>query len=302
MKRYGPKDTSTLIDWSDSLSNKSSDPSQRPTEFHGAKDQFITPELTVEELSKALFEVSQTLQKTNQELLEAQQQQLDLLTNISHDLRSPICAVKSGIEYMIESDDLLPQERNQILKMMQKRIILIERMIHDIFLLSSLHSCNKKLELEPLSIGIILEEYYYSCEQDPRYQTSSLELQIPPAFPYTVKVDATLLVRVLDNLFNNALKYSNSPAYIQLSASIYHNDYILICVKDHGIGIGKEHIHKIFNHSYTVSDARTPSDTFGNGFGLAIAKSIVTLHGGSIWCESQEDIGSDFCFTIPIAN
>ena len=269
---------------------------------NSAKEPFVTPELSVDELSKALFEVSQSLQKTNDKLIQTKKQQSEFFSNISHDLRSPIAALRSSVEYLLTYDSLNSDECLQIYSVMKKKIDYMEQMINDIFLLSTLDSQERKLKLEVVPIDMFLEEFFVSCEQDPYYCNCTLNLDLPCTFPYQVQIDTNLLIRVLNNLFTNAIKYSQETTYIKLSATTYKDNTILVTVEDHGIGIAKEHLEKIFEQSNMVSDARTPCSSTGNGLGLAIAKSIIELHGGSIWCESEKGKGSKFLFTLPIIN
>lgn len=264
------------------------------------KESFVSPKLTVEDLTTALYEVSQTLQRTNQELLRSQQEQLDLLTNISHDLRSPITAANISIEYILDNPGLSEIELNKLHQLILKKLNYMNHLIEDIFLFSSLHTLHSNLHFETHSINKLLKEFYCSCQQDPRYKTCLLVFDVPAYFSYHVNVDTKLIIRLLDNLYTNALKYSDSPQVIQLMGSRFNESFVQICISDNGIGISSQHLDKIFNQSYMVSDSRTPDNSTGNGFGLAIAKSIVTLHGGTIWCESKLNEGSNFYFTLPI--
>ncbi|MDO5521631.1 MAG: HAMP domain-containing sensor histidine kinase [bacterium] len=263
------------------------------------KGTFVTPELTVDELSKALYNVTQSLQQSNELLLKSQEQQEEFFSNISHDLRSPIAALRSSVEYLQTYKDLDFNECMQIYAIMMKKITYMEQMINDIFLLSTLETKQRKLHLVDLPIGDFLEDYFFTCKQDPTYNDCDLHFTPPKDLPFLVRIDTALLVRVLNNLFTNAIKYSEGIPYIELSAILYQSDKVLVTVEDHGIGIATENLNRIFDRSYMVSTARSPSAA-GNGLGLSIAKSIVQLHDGSIWCKSKQGKGSSFCFTLPI--
>ena len=113
-------------------------------------------------------------------------------------------------------------------------------------------------------------------------------------------MDTDHFYRVLDNLFTNALKYSLEDATITLGAMLSSDKKnVIIFVRDTGIGIPASSIQKIFERSYMVSSARTPSSS-GTGLGLSIAKTIIERHNGDIWCESKEGHGSTFYLSLPI--
>ena len=116
-----------------------------------------------------------------------------------------------------------------------------------------------------------------------------------------LRIDIQKIIRVLDNLFTNAAKYSDDGAEIRLSAQKSEDRKMLIVsVSDTGYGISEEALPYIFGRTYTVSSARTPNSKTGSGLGLSIVKAIIERHGGTIRCESEQDKGSSFIFTLPI--
>lgn len=264
------------------------------------RTRFIKPELGVEELSTALYHTNQKLEKANKELLQSQKELTEIYVNISHDLRSPITSIRNSIDYMTSLDLLDTKELMDTIKLINNKVNYLEHLINDMFLLSVINSTKKAIENETVNIGIFLEEFFFSCDADSRYAKRNLYLKVPENFPYLVSADCHMLLRVLDNLFTNALKYSQEGASITLSADRIENN-VLISVSDTGIGIAKEHLTKIFNRTYMVAAARTPGMMSGCGLGLTIAKAIVENHNGRIWCESEYGKGSSFRFTLPTA-
>lgn len=265
------------------------------------KSQFETPELSVEELSHALYQANLKLEIANQQLRQAQQERSIFFNNISHDLRSPVSALKSCIEYLLTLDSYEQEDMAQLFHVIQSRILLLEHLIEDLFYLSDVECSELKMNYEEVNIGMFLEEFFFSCETDKKYQDRTLILKVPSDFPYLVRIDCQMIVRVLDNLFTNALKYSNANDSIMLDA-LYRDNAVCIAVTDTGIGISKEHLDKIFQRTYMVKNSRTPDNNNGNGLGLAIAKTIIQRHNGRIWCESTPSMGSTFYFQIPIIN
>lgn len=264
------------------------------------KKYFIPPGLSTEDLSAKLLKAYSELQETNEKLVQEEQMRTEMFANISHDLRSPITAIRNSIEYLSSTVSITPEELATILALLNKKVSNLESLINDIFLLTTVENTNIPFHFEQLELGMYLEEFFFSCEVDKKYSNRHLILEVPTHFPYIVSVDTDHFYRVLDNLFTNALKYSLEDATITLGAMLSSDKKnVIIFVRDTGIGIPASSIQKIFERSYMVSSARTPSSS-GTGLGLSIAKTIIERHNGDIWCESKEGHGSTFYLSLPI--
>lgn len=264
------------------------------------KAKFIEPELTVSELSRALYKANQKLHETNQQLLEAKRERDEIFANISHDLRSPMTAIRNTLELIKSTEDLSREELDKMLNLIEKRSVYLENLINDVFLMSSL-DVKKEVHFEKLNIGMFLEEFFFTTEADQKYADRKLYIEVPEDFPYNVNIDTGLFLRLLDNLFSNALKYSLNGASITLGAEKKENSSnIIIYIKDTGIGMESKHLSHIFERTYRIDEARTPGSTNGCGLGLSIVKSITELHGGTISCESTLGKGSKFSISLPV--
>lgn len=306
-------------------------------------DRYVKPQMTVDELSNELFRINllleQTntrLEQTNSELEEANRKlamqekaRSEMFANISHDLRSPVAAVRSSIEYLQSLESYDKNEFDTYLELVRSRTVGLEVMINDIFLLNSLDVNAVSYDFEPIGIGMFLEDFFFSCEADRKYASRRLELEVPESFDHRVSIDVHRFTRVLDNLFTNALKYSGEGDAIILNAelecpaqvknpaaedstkdgsakdgsakdrsmedgstedgSAKDGSTIRIRVMNEGPGIDGDKLSHIFERTYRASSARTPGDAPGAGLGLAIAKSIVEQHGGSISCSCTEN-------------
>lgn len=264
-----------------------------------AKKQYEKPQLTVEELSQALYTANEKLRIANLHLMQTDEARVKMFTNISHDLRAPITAIRSSVEYLSSCQPISPEDLSQILKIIEQRTMTLEQLINDIFLLASLEGTHNPLNLKAIDIGILLEDYFFTAQTDSLYKGRILALDVPSDFRILVQMDPDKIVRVLDNLFVNALKYSEPGDSISLSVTL-EDTAVLIHVTDTGIGIPTEELSKIFTPAYTVSSSRTPNQASSHGLGLSIAKSIIELHKGTIWCESVLGEGSTFSFTLPL--
>lgn len=261
------------------------------------KKKYTKPDISREELEQALMKANEELWKANRKLEAEERARIELFSNLSHDLRAPMTALFSSVELLKSGQVIGQKEYKDILKLMDGRLHTLQSILNDLFLLTLVESPTARLEKEPVEMGIFLEEYFYSCEADRKYQKRNLKLEVPDPFPYTADIDAEKMIRVLDNLFTNALRYSSEGADISLGAE-YVQGELWIYVQDTGEGILPGDIERIFERSYRGSRSRTPGDG-GSGLGLAIAKGIVERHGGKIWCESEVNVGSRFTFTVP---
>lgn len=265
------------------------------------KSPFVAPQLSTEELTKALYETSTKLEKANQELVQTQEEQAAVFANISHDLRSPVTAIKNSVDYLLTSPNLNTADATETLGLMKRRIDYLEQLVNDVFLLSSLDCSEKLLRKERINVGMFLEDFFYSCDADKKYATRKLRFDVPVDYPYEADIDPKMFYRLLDNLFSNALKYSADGDEIALSSYKNSDNSITIVVSDTGIGIDDAHVKNIFNRTYMVESARTPGAFAGCGLGLSIVESIAKRHGGHVWCESVIKEGSRFGVVVPIA-
>ena len=268
-----------------------------------SKKKYTKPDISKEELQKALVKANQELWMANRRLEAEERTRAELFSNLSHDLRAPMAALFSSVELLKSGQTIGKKNYQDILKLMDRRLHTLHSILNDIFLLTLLESPSTKLETEPVEMGIFLEDYFYSCMADPKYHKRRLKLEVPDYFPYTAEIEAEKMIRVLDNLFTNALHYSGEGAEIALGAKFIEGEKeegkIRIYVRDTGEGIHKEDAEHIFERSYRASRSRTPEhEGSGSGLGLAIAKGIVERHGGAIWCESEVGKGSCFTFSL----
>jgi len=261
------------------------------------KKPYSRPEISREELQQELYLANISLQEANERLRREEQMRTELFANLSHDLRAPLAALENAIEYM-KSGIPDVEEKRETLSLMEKRTAFLRRLVEDMFYLAKLESEDTGMETETLELSALLEEYFYSAEAEQSYDERKLALRLEEGADCRVRVDPEKIVRVLDNLFTNARKYSEAGDTITLSAR-RRGELAEVCVTDTGIGIPAEALPHIFERSYRTSKARTPSDG-SSGLGLSIAKRIVERHGGSIRCESTPGQGSAFSFTLPI--
>ena len=267
-----------------------------------SKNTFHSPSIeseTIESLSEKLLDATTKLAAANQELLRIQKEREEMLSNISHDLRAPITAIRSAIDYLTSGQDISMEDYRSSIALIDRRTRNLEHLIQDMYYLFCVEDTSKELQFEPIEAAPFFETYFYDTIIDSRYDTHEMLLDIPKDLQCTIMIDTQKIVRVLDNLFTNAAKYSPEHSSITLQVSASPGE--LICsVIDTGYGIPKEALEHIFKRTYTVSSARTPGSATGSGLGLSIVKAIIERHGGEVGCESKEGEGSRFTFTLPV--
>ena len=270
------------------------------------KNHFSTPKLeseTIESLSAKLLAATVELTRVNQELLRVQKEREEMLSNISHDLRAPITAIRSALDYLRDGEALSPEDMKSTIALIDRRTKTLEDLIQDMYYLFCVEDTSKELNFETVDVGLFLEEYFYDALADNRYDTHDMRLELPDYLVCHIKIDIQKFVRVLDNLFTNAAKYTPADSRICLSATLSpDSSFLQISVSDNGPGIPEEALPNIFNRTYTVSSARTPGVAGSSGLGLSIVKAIVERHGGNVSCQSKEGKGCCFTVTLPVAD
>lgn len=267
------------------------------------KNTFALPGIesqSIEALSKQLLETTAQLYAANEQLQKEQLQKREMLANISHDLRAPITAIRSSIDYLTSGHTLSKEELDASLQLIHRRTLTLENLIQDMYFLFCVEDTSRALELEPVDAAPFFETYFYDAICDTKFDNKTMSLDLPDTLSCTLSVDVQKIIRVLDNLFNNAAKYSPEGADITLKVEHAPNTgFLSVSVIDTGYGIPAHAVEHVFGRTYTVSSARTPNSATGSGLGLAIVKAIIERHGGNVYCKSEEGNGSCFSFSLP---
>lgn len=267
------------------------------------KNQFHAPQIeseTIESLSEKLLATTVELTRANKELLQLQKERGEMLSNISHDLRAPITAIRSALDYLKSGQNLSSEDLTATIALLDRRTKNLEDLVQDMYYLFCVEDTSKELSPEEVDAGLFLEEFFYDALADHRYDSHDMRLELPASFSCLIKIDIQKFIRVLDNLFTNAAKYTQPGSRITLGASQTPDKRSLqIFVSDNGPGIPEDALPHIFNRTYTVSSARTPGVSGGSGLGLSIVKAIVERLGGTIECRNQTEGGCIFLILLP---
>jgi signal transduction histidine kinase len=226
---------------------------------------------------------------------KAWQKQLDFTADASHELRTPIAVIQTNLELVLDSPDETVASQMKWLKNIEAENNRMAQLVGDLLTLSRADTNEQVLVIEPLMLNEIIAETMVAFE--PVATEKQIELQNRLADDIIFNGDRKRMQQLIAILLDNALTYMGRAGEItiNLQADI---KYYMISVFDTGQGIEPEHLDKIFDRFYRVSKTRTLNQA-GAGLGLAIAKWIVTEHGGSIHVDSIPDIGTTFTISLP---
>ncbi|MBX3013177.1 MAG: PAS domain-containing protein [Caldilineaceae bacterium] len=219
----------------------------------------------------------------------------DFISNISHELRTPIASLRALVETLSDGalDD--PVAAQRFLRHMEVEVDALSQMVQELLDLARIESGKASLQIAKIpALDLLRHGIERLLAQATRAQVT-LQLDVTTELP-VVYVDAGRVEQVLTNLIHNAIKFTPPGGAIQVSATINEEGALLVKVTDTGVGIAQEDLPRIFERFYKADRARSGG---GTGLGLAIAKHITQAHGGRIWVESRISKGSTFFFTLP---
>ncbi|MFL2139926.1 cell wall metabolism sensor histidine kinase WalK [Ruoffia sp. FAM 26254] len=235
---------------------------------------------------------------TEQEKTE--QEQRDFVSNVSHELRTPLTSIKSYSEAL--SDGAWRDEKiaPQFLEVIQSESNRMIRMIANLLDLSKMDGGQITLQTDYVDlkriINHIIDRLVFTLESDSNAGNYNFMREFRTRDIY-VDVDQDRMTQVIDNILNNAVKYSPDGGTITVKIEDNHRS-VIVRITDEGLGISKQDAEKLFDRFYRVDKARS-REQGGSGLGLAISKEVIELHGGSIWVDSVEGEGSTFIFELP---
>ena len=237
------------------------------------------------------------LHDTTEQEKEERERRL-FVSNVSHELRTPLTSVKSYLEALDEGA-LTEPVAPDFIKVSLDETNRMMRMVTDLLHLSRIDNATSHLDVELINftafITFILNRFDKMKSQD---EEKKYELvRDYPINSVWIEIDTDKMTQVIDNILNNAIKYSPDGGKITVSMKTT-DDQMILSISDQGLGIPKEDLPKIFDRFYRVDKARSRAQG-GTGLGLAIAKEIVKQHKGFIWAKSEYGKGSTFTIVLP---
>ncbi|KRM65073.1 sensor histidine kinase VicK [Ligilactobacillus agilis DSM 20509] len=241
---------------------------------------------------------------TEQQKIDRERRQF--VSNVSHELRTPLTSMRSYIEALNDGAWKDPEVAPQFLKVTQDETDRMIRMINDLLSLSRMDSGRLQLELELVNLNelfnYILNRFDMMLDKDNNdtRDTKTKNYTIKRDFTKRdlwVEIDTDKFIQVVDNIMNNAIKYSPDGGVITCRLLETHN-HVILSITDQGLGIPKKDLNHVFDRFFRVDKARSRAQG-GTGLGLAISKEVIALHHGKIWVDSIEGKGSTFYISLP---
>ena len=237
------------------------------------------------------------LHDTTEQEKEERERRL-FVSNVSHELRTPLTSVKSYLEALDEgalSEPVAPD----FIKVSLDETNRMMRMVTDLLHLSRIDNATSHLDVELINFTAFITFILNRFDQI-RGQDEEKKYELVRDYPITsvwIEIDTDKMTQVIDNILNNAIKYSPDGGKITVTMKTT-DDQMILSISDQGLGIPKQDLPRIFDRFYRVDRARSRAQG-GTGLGLAIAKEIIKQHKGFIWAKSEYDKGSTFTIVLP---
>lgn len=232
------------------------------------------------------------------QLRQLENMRKDFAANVSHEIKTPLTAIKGFVETLLHNTVDEPEETRRFLDIIAKHVDRLTAIIDDLMKLSRIEQQDEKQDIrrEAKKIREVIQNAIQSCFE--KAQASRINIELECEENIFAKIDATLIEQAIFNLLDNAINYSREHSVVNVSA--YEKDNkIIINIQDHGTGISKEHLSRLFERFYRVDKARSRS-LGGTGLGLAIVKHIIQAHGGRVLVVSTPGEGSTFSLHLPL--
>ena len=244
----------------------------------------------------------QTLEQRNREMEELQQVKDDLTYMIVHDMKNPLGGIMGYLSMMLhywERDEIKPAHKEFLERAYAGSQHLLD-MTMNLLDITRMEEGKLELDHEPIDLPAMVEEVTQTFAPTVAYDDKHIEIEVTPDLP-TLHADHDILRRILTNLVSNAIKHTDRDGHIAIRATRQNGHAIQISVRDDGEGVPKSAIPNLFQKFSQVENKRLGYRT-DTGLGLAFCKLAVETHGGQIAVESEIDQGTQFTFTLPVAD
>ena len=250
------------------------------------------------QLAEIFNEMADILTGNIEKLKQVENLRRELIANISHDLRTPISIIRGYVETLqMKEETITVEERSRYINTVRESAEKLDKLVNELFELSKLEANQVQAKKEPFIISELVSDisnkYQLMAKEKNITINTVLSKDTPPDF-----ADVSLIERVMQNLIDNALKFTPSGGNILIKTLKSHDNNIEISVSDSGIGIPENEREQIFSRYYKANNFTDLKNS--TGLGLAIAKKILDLHNSSLDLISKENSGSSFIFRLPV--
>lgn len=254
-----------------------------------------------DEIDRLAFTFKQLVDRIQiqmENLKQADTLRRELIANVSHDLRTPLATLQGFIETMSLKNKILnAEDRQHHLEIAIQHCNRLNKLVEELFELTKLDSYETKVRHEPFNIGELAHDVVQKFNLSAKKRQITIQIDHDRRLPFA-NADIAMIERVIENLLDNALRYTSEGGSIRLTFSVQNGD-MAVCISDTGCGIPEEDLPHVFDRFYQ-RDRTQESKTSHSGLGLAISKRILELHNKSIIVESVVGSGTTFTFFLPV--
>lgn len=222
----------------------------------------------------------------------------DFIGNVSHELKTPVTAIRGIVETLLDDVDIEADVRHRFLGKISRQANRMSSIVTDLLSLSRLESSDSPLELSPLDVREIVEESIHALQPVAEARQVTIETHFP-SMPLMIDGEDEVLRQAIGNLLSNAVKYSPAAGQVDVRIAL-HGDTVVTEIEDRGPGIEPRHHGRLFERFYRVDAARS-RELGGTGLGLAIVKHTALALGGDVAVKSEPGEGSTFSIRLPVS-
>lgn len=278
--------------------------------------QTLAQQVSLPLKSATLYEIKE---QTNKKLERLERLKSEFISIVSHELRTPLTAIKNSLDIISSGKTgALTENMDKFINMAKRNSTRLSGIINDLLDLSKIEAGKMDFKFDMIKIEPVIEYVKTSLDEMAKEKNLELRLQIEDNSA-PIYADLHRLEQVLTNLLSNAIKFTPDGGYVDIRTCVMdakeinyvemfdeefkqlHGKYLVVCVKDNGIGIAQENLAHVFDKFAQIENSLSRK-VGGSGLGLPIARQLLEAHNGAIWCNSKPDKGSSFYFVVPVAD
>lgn len=278
--------------------------------------QTLAQQVSLPLKSASLYE---EIKRNNKKLERLERLKSEFISIVSHELRTPLTAIKNSLDIILSGKTgELTDNMNKFVNMAKRNVARLSGIINDLLDLSKIEAGKMDFKFEMIKIEPVIDYVKTSLDEMAKEKNLTLKTRIEDNFA-PIYADTHRLEQVLTNLVSNAIKFTPEGGQIEIRTEMIdakdinyvemfesefkqlHGKYLLVCVKDNGIGISQENLAHVFDKFAQIENSLSRK-VGGSGLGLPIARQLLEVHNGAIWCNSKPEKGSSFYFALPVAD
>lgn len=278
--------------------------------------QTLAQQVSLPLKSATLYEIKE---QTNKKLERLERMKSEFISIVSHELRTPLTAIKNSMDIILSGKaGTLTEAMDKFINMGRRNVTRLSGIINDLLDLSKIEAGKMDFKFDTIKINPVVEYVKTNLDEMAKEKNLSLVTLLEDDLA-DIYADSRRLEQVLTNLVSNAIKFTPENGKIEIRTKVVdakdihpvemfeselkklHGKYLQVLVKDSGIGISSEHLSKVFD-KFAQIETSLSRKVGGSGLGLPIARQLLEVHNGTIWCNSMPDKGSSFYFVVPVAD